>query len=409
MTKSRNGEGSIRPRVTRAGTVYDVQLSVKDRRTGLTNRIFKGGFTTEKEAVAWRNKKMHESEMGQYVKAKPVTVPQVVEAWMKANPPKTPTTYAIYEQILRNHIKPRLNVRVSALTPATIREFAAGTAGVIGKNGTDGEGTNRSALTMVKAALRWAARLDVGMIPVNPLLDVPLDMLKAKRRGRAMPLEDVSRLLEAAQGGPGEIVWRLLLETGARRGEITGLNWSDISFRTGVLTIQKIASPESDGINVATRTKGGTVREIPLSPGLIATLAALKLERGASTSDPIVIDRRGRKRASFTAIRYWWKQDCEKAGIQGYTPHSLRHTFATTALAAGVPVNVVSSILGHASTAVTLEVYGHVSNSMQREAVRAVVSEIAKASQPVANPVAKLSIVQPSMPATAGETDDPAV
>lgn len=409
MTKSRNGEGSIRTRVTKAGTVYDVQLSVKDRRTGLTQRIFKGGFKTEKEAVAWRNKKMHESEAGQYIKAKPVTVPQVVEAWMKANPPKTPTTYSTYEQILRNHIKPRLNVRVSALTPKTIREFAAGTAGVIGKNGTDGEGTNRSALTMVKAALRWAARLDVGMIPVNPLLDVPLDMLKAKRRGDAMPLDDVDRLLEAAKGGPGEIVWRLLLETGARRGEITGLNWSDINFRTGVLFIRKIASPESDGINLSARTKGGANREIPLSPALVATLRALKSERGATASDPIVIDRKGQKRASFTAIRYWWKQDCEKAGVSGYTPHSLRHTFATTALAAGVPVNVVSSILGHASTAVTLEVYGHVSNSMQREAVLTVVAEFGKTREPVASSGAKFSIVQPSIPATAGEDDDVAV
>jgi integrase len=378
MTKSRNGEGSIRPRETRAGTVYDVQLSVKDRRTGLTKRIFKGGFKTEKLAVAWRNKKMHESEAGQYVTERPITVPQVVEAWMETMQNRAPTTLGHYRRTFRNHIKPRLNVRVSVLDAKVLREFAAGTSKAIAKHGKDGEATNRAALNMVKAALRWAARPDVGLIAVNPLLDVPLDMLGTQGRGEAMSLDEAALLLKAAKGKPSEIAWRLLLETGARRGEITGLNWGDINFRTGVVSIKKIASPETGGVDVALRTKGKARREIPLSPALLALLADLKFTRGASVSDPVVLDSRGRKRASFTAIRYWWKRDCAAAGLVGYTPHSLRHTFATTALANGAPVNVVSSILGHASTAVTTEIYAHVTGSMQREAVLVVADELAR-------------------------------
>lgn len=378
MPKSRNGEGSIRPRQTQNGTVYDVQVTVRDRTSGLSRRIFKGGFKTEKEAVAWRSKTMHESNTRGMVKEKPITVPQVVEAWMNTLTGRAPTTMGIYERTLRNHIKPRLNVRVSALNSKVLREFAAGTAKAIAKQGTDGEGTNRAALNMVKSALRWAARPDVGMIPVNPLLDVPLDMLGAPHRGDAMSLDEATLLLKAAKGQPSEIAWRLLLETGARRGEITGLNWSDIDFRTGVVTIKKIASPESDGLYLSSRTKGKAKREIPLSPALLATLQALKEERLAMPSDPVVIDSKGRKRATFTAIRYWWKRDCEAAGVTGYSPHALRHTFATTALAAGVPVNVVSSILGHASTAVTTEIYAHVTGSMQRDAVLVVAEEVAR-------------------------------
>ena len=384
MTKSRNGEGSIRPRKTAAGTVYDVQLTVKNRRTGLSDRIFKGGFKTEKAAVDWRNKQMQKSAAGGYVRETPVTVPQVVRAWIDAKPRVAPTTRGVYERTLRNHIQPRLNVRVDALKIQTIREFAAGTADAIAKHGTDGEGTNRTALQMVKSALRWAARHDIGMIPVNPIQDIPLDMLVKAPRGDAMPLEDVTALLEAAAGKPSEIMWRLLLETGARRGEITGLNWGDINLRTGVVTIRKIASPESGGTKTDNRTKGRAKREIPLSPGLLEALTDLKMERRATAFDPVVMDARGRRRASFTAVRYWWLRDTKKAGIIGYTPHSLRHTFATTALAAGVPVNVVSSILGHASTAVTLEVYAHVTGDMERVAVATVVSEMAKIGNPVA-------------------------
>jgi integrase len=389
MPKSRNGEGSIRPRKTAAGTVYDVQLTVKDRTTGLARRIFKGGFPTEKAAVAWRNKTMHESATRGMVREKPITVPQVVEAWIESRSQRAPTTRGLYERTLRNHIKPRLNVRVSALTPKMLKEFAAGTAGAIAKHGKDGEGTNRTALTMVKSALRWAARHDISMIAFNPLQDVPLDMVKPAERGEPMPLEDVSALLAAADGQPSEIAWRLLLETGARRGEITGLNWGDINFRTGVVTIRKIASPESGGRNTDTRTKGKAKREVPLSPALLAILAELKLVREASVFDPVILNSRGTRRATFSAIRYWWERDCAAAGLVGYTPHSLRHTFATTALEAGVPINVVSSILGHASTAVTTEIYAHVTGEMQRKAIMAVTSEVTKVSNAIAKFVAK--------------------
>lgn len=384
MAKSRNGEGSIRRRQTSTGTVYDVQLTVKNRKTGLSERIFKGGFRSEKAAVDWRNREMQKSNAGTYVRETPVTVPQVVRAWIDAKPKVAPTTRGVYERTLRNHIQPRLNVRVDALKIQTIRDFAAGTSDAIAKHGTDGEGTNRAALQMLKSALRWAARQDVGMIPINPIQDIPLDMLVKAPRGDAMPLEDVAALLEAAAGRPSEIMWRLLLETGARRGEITGLNWGDINLRTGVVTIRKIASPETGGIQTDNRTKGRAKREIPLSPGLLEALTDLKVQRRATAFDPVILDARGRRRASFTAIRYWWKRDCAEAGIEGYTPHSLRHTFATTALAAGVPVNVVSSILGHASTAVTLEVYAHVTGDMERVAVATVVSEMAKVGNPVA-------------------------
>jgi len=86
MPKSRNGEGSIRTRKTTAGTVYDVQLTVRDRTTGLSRRVFKGGFPTEKSALAWRAKTVQESNARGLVRDIPITVPQVVEAWMKATP-----------------------------------------------------------------------------------------------------------------------------------------------------------------------------------------------------------------------------------------------------------------------------------------------------------------------------------
>lgn len=380
MPKARNGEGSVKARRTTSGTVYDVQLTVRDRTSGLSRRIFKGGFKTEKEALAWRSKILAESNARGLVRDIPVTVPQVVEAWIASRPLIAPTTRTLYQLTLRNHIRTRLNVRVSALTPRVMREFIAGTgAALAARIASDGAGTNQVAVKIVRAALRWAARHDVGMIPVNPLQDLPMEGVGALRRRDAMPLEDVVMLLEASAGKPSEIVWRLLLETGARKGEVNGLNWSDINFRTGVVTIRKIASPESGGIQLSNRTKGKAIREIPLSPGLLGTLKALKLDRGASMSDPVVIDSKGRTRPTFDAIRYWWKRDCEEAGIVGvYTPHSLRHTFATTALEAGVDVKVVSSILGHSSTAVTSEIYTHVTGAMQRDAVLKVTDVIGK-------------------------------
>lgn len=378
MTKTRNGEGSIRPRQTNAGIVYDVQLTVHNRRSGLSERIFKGGFSTEKAAVAWRNTKMRASEAGAIVNAKPITIPELVRAWMAATPGREPSTVELYNSTLKNHISTRLNIRVTSLTESVLKSFMASTPSHLGPAGRGGESTNTAVLIMISAAFRWGSRPSVGLVEANPMLDMDrVSRPRAKRR-EAMPLPLVGALLAAAGEQPSGIIWALLAATGARRGEILGLNWEDVDLAAGTVSFNKISSPETGGRGLAKRTKGKEDRKVHLPTELLARLGTLASE-GMAGHQPLIPGPRG-GRLCFSTMRAWWDRDCAVAGIRGYVPHCLRHTWATTALAEGVPANVVSSVLGHSTVNTTLTIYAHESEIQKASAVDVVANALIRSA-----------------------------
>lgn len=70
-----------------------------------------------------------------------------------------------------------------------------------------------------------------------------------------------------------------------------------------------------------------------------------------------------------STFRYKYRDILREAGLRSFTVHSLRHTFATRALEAGIPIKVVSQILGHASVQITMDTYSHVLPDLQNEAM----------------------------------------
>lgn len=370
MAKNINGEGTITARRNKRGTVYDVRLSVRDRRTGLTERIFKGGFTTQKEAVAWRDSVKRKSKAEGIVRGQTLMVPELVATWLRMAPPDSPSTIKGYSYMLERHIKPRLDIAAAQLDKATLKAFLAGTLAVC-VNGP-GHAANRQCLSILKAAYRWGAMDSVGMVQAVPDCLRSRGLTPKAGRGKPLSLDAVAALMAAARPD-SYILWRLLLETGARKGEILGLNWSDVDFNNGLISIRKIASPESNGVELAPRTKGKAFREVSLSQGLLALLQ----NRRGMPEEALFPGGKGKARLSFSTVSRWWVRDCAAAGIagMGYTPHSLRHTWATTALNNGVPVTVVSAVLGHAQVSTTVNIYSH-DTEEQRSAASALVANI---------------------------------
>ena len=70
-----------------------------------------------------------------------------------------------------------------------------------------------------------------------------------------------------------------------------------------------------------------------------------------------------------STFRCKYREILKEAGLKAYTVHTLRHTFATRALEAGIPIKVVSEILGHASVQITMDTYSHVLPDLQSEAM----------------------------------------
>ncbi|MFN3876709.1 MAG: hypothetical protein ACK4L7_12475, partial [Flavobacteriales bacterium] len=160
--KARNGDGSITSRETKTrGTVWDVQLTVKDRR-GVSLRRTKRGFKTEALATAWRDAEKRRARLGQTVKAPPLTVPQICKRYIEAQRHLKGSTQAAYWSVLNVHIAPKFNVRVEILDQDRMQKFMYDLQDEAMLKGRSGSGTVKQARRLIMAALNWAARPAVG-------------------------------------------------------------------------------------------------------------------------------------------------------------------------------------------------------------------------------------------------------
>ena len=173
-----------------------------------------------------------------------------------------------------------------------------------------------------------------------------------------------------------------LVHTGLRCGEFLALKWSDIDFESRIVTVNKnlsmVYDRDKDGVRIkhkkarikCTKTASGN-RIVPLNTKAIAALNSLKAvyREMDIVSDSVAVTRKGTTLSS-DQLRRVLRRVLAYAGIdKPFTLHQLRHTFATQALNAGVPITVVSKWLGHANVSVTYNTYIHVLESAEAAAV----------------------------------------
>jgi len=175
-------------------------------------------------------------------------------------------------------------------------------------------------------------------------------------------------------------LWATALDLGARRGELAALRWSDVDLDERVVTIarnrvvvgKKIveATPKSER---STRRVGIDVRTVAVLRRWKAAQARARMAAGPAWSggdDPYLFsDELGQPyRPDHLSDRFAQAQ----AGVAAppLTFHGLRHTSATIALDAGVPVQVVSERLGHATVSITMDVYAHVLQHQETDAAQ---------------------------------------
>ena len=179
----------------------------------------------------------------------------------------------------------------------------------------------------------------------------------------------------------------MLLNTGVRIGELLGIQWRDIDFNKGAVSINKqvnriknydsaIAAKTRLLIQHSTKTNKST-RIIPLHEELLKRLSIYKKIQDEqkilwgdmyNDSDMVFCNECGNLIDPST-IRSHFHKKLAALGVNKIKLHALRHTFATEALEAGVPLKAVSKILGHSSSQITADTYSHVSLELQQEAM----------------------------------------
>ena len=185
---------------------------------------------------------------------------------------------------------------------------------------------------------------------------------------RVLTVEEIRTILCGCDRLRDRFLFALLYDSGMRVGEALGLRHEDIAAAECQVTV--VGRDNDNGA----RSKSRTERRVPVSPALIRLWADyLSVEYGDLDSDYVFVnlfaEPRGRA-MSYSAVYDLVVRLRERTGLD-FDPHWFRHTMATRALVRGVPVEVVSKLLGHSSVATTSSVYGHVDVKAARAALEA--------------------------------------
>jgi integrase len=200
-------------------------------------------------------------------------------------------------------------------------------------------------LGVLRHILYWA--VDEQLLAHNPLTRLRMARERRTRR-QVLSVAEEALLLSAAKDHLYAMII-IALDTGMRRGEITGQKWEDVDFSQKVLFVTRSKTPE------------GESREIPLTDRLSRFLLEHRRPEG------IVIDFHGRP---IRIVKRAWKTALKNAGIRHLRFHDLRHTFNTRLMEASVLQEIRMALMGHSTGSAIHSLYTHIELPSKREAIR---------------------------------------
>lgn len=384
-------------------------------------RFARGVRPTKREALTALRDLQREAEMG----VRPdrnQTVGQYLTWWATTVLPGTvkQSTQDDYQYVIRRYIVPFVGaIRLAKLSPQDVLTMLR----ALEDDGKSAR-TRQYARAVLRRALRWAEQNGLVIRNVAALVDGP------KKGGTklddALDAAGAEAVIAAAAPHRLGALAVLALRLGLRKGELLALRWSDVDLDAGRLTVSATlkrmgwrhgcddpaacAGPhhrqgcparcethkrcpracvagctghaehcpqrQGGGLSLDTAKSAASARTIPLVAG---TVEALREHRKRQAAEQLAARMWEDSGYVFTSeigspldgrnVSRVWHGWCEAAGIGGRRFHASRHTAATLLLDRGVPLEVVSAVLGHAGLAITADVYASVSEDSKRRAL----------------------------------------
>jgi len=191
--------------------------------------------------------------------------------------------------------------------------------------------------------------------------------------------DQLAALMAGLEGHPLHSIATLAVASGLRRGELCGLQWTDIDFDRGVLRVERSVEETRQGLRVKPpKTRRGR-RNVGLPVETTAMLrehykaqCELRLKLGQGGKPVLVFSDIEGNMLSPDNLSRDWRRVCNARKLPRISFHALRHCHASLLLAAGVPVLTVSRRLGHAKASQTLDIYAHLLPGADADAARAI-------------------------------------
>ena len=370
MTK-RVKRNSVSDGIAFTGKSWSYVLRVPDPVTGKTKPKWVGGYDSQESALLARDEARVALRKRSYVAPTKITLGDFLDKWIEIHALKVkPTTLDSYRAPINNYLKPRLgSLKLQDLTPSDVERFYGElitTPGKLGYNLNPASAVR--CVAILKKALSYAEKVE-GLITFNPASRVSLPTVNSDRP-TPWTFGELNTFLNHAKDHRLFFFFRLSAYTGARRGELLALRWSD--FDGKAITISKSRTLSGKSVVEQNSTKGGKggQRRVPLDPDTIDLFTAHRkrqleerLVMGSSWTDSgyVFVQESGEPLETGTPTKLF-RKILNRAGLRPTRLHDLRHLHATELLRHGEPLHVVADRLGHKDPMVTATVYAHVSN-----------------------------------------------
>ena len=352
---------SVHKRVTQAGQVrWDVRLYRPD------GREYSRTFRTRAEAERFQATERADRARGTWIDptAGQVLFSEWADEWYRSSRHTwRPRTAEKHQAVLRRQWLPKFgHLAMSTIRPRQVQAAVNDLAEHYRPS------TVNTYYRTLRALFRQAVELDV--IGRTPCRGIKLPTLGYNERMTITP--DQLHRLAGAVGDPWRCMIYLSGVMGLRYGEVAALRPVDLDLDAGQISITRSLSETKDGLIIERPKTTASIRTLTLPSPLIDELRThadrIKAERGSTAL--LFADSRGGplRRSNFS--RRVFVPAAKAAKLDGLTFHGLRHSAATTWVAAGIDARTVQHRLGHADPRLTLSLYAHATNDADQAAAK---------------------------------------
>lgn len=336
-----------------------------------------------------------------YVEPNKVTMEQILYYWLNViikNIVKD-TTWLIFESLIRLHIIPNiggirlLDLQTSHLQKLYNEKLEGGRADKIKNKETGKLEPKKGGLSpktikhihfIIQSAIKQAMK--EKLVPTN-VTEAARPPKIIKKEMKTLDMEQVKSFLQVSSMNPFYkryyAAYLLELYTGLRRGELLGLRWKDVDLVNGkIMVVQQLVKVGSKHLIRELKTDSSQNRVIAIPSEVVDALKghrSIKRDQYKDLGyDDITIKKELTDGLLFTNelgkilqprnfVRNF-KGALKSSGIDPIRFHDMRHTFAVLSLQAGADIKTLQSDMGHESIETTLDRYGHVNETMKRDA-----------------------------------------
>lgn len=372
--RAANGAGSIKKRIINGNEYFVARYTLgTDPGTGRQRQKYiyaKSEGEVRKKLTA----ALHQLDTNSYIEPSKLTVGDWLDEWMLTyQVDAAEGTRSKYQTDILVSIKPHIGkVKLQALDAHQIQKMINSLK----------VNHARKSLVCVKSVLHAALQQAYinGYIAVNPADKVVIPKGgNAKKEINPLTQKQIDDFLAVIRGSEYEMLFRVALFTGMREGEVMGLQWDNIDFDNGIITIDHQLKRTKNAEYYLDETKTHEIRKIKPAASVMKLLAQQKkiqAERRLRAGElwcegkfpGLVFTNEYGKHYGKNTVYHNVQKLAAKIGANGFRFHDLRHTFAVSYLVAGGDIYSLSKVLGHSNIKITCDLYLHFTEDLRDQA-----------------------------------------